>query len=184
MVDLLRRLATFLIRIRRSLRRRRTVGCRIVSDMPSAAELLEIDLRGKLNGQLSALESARTRAAVGLSVSGVVVGLFGPKLLSNPNDLALAATALFALTALLSVYVLIPHDMTLWPDGGGWLSWTKEHNENPQAGPVLALRMVTDMAEWYNSNESMLKRIQWALSLTFVGLTAQLVLWAAAVFAS
>jgi hypothetical protein len=164
------------------LRQRSKSYGRRVGGMSSAAELLVSDLRGKLNGQLSALESARTRAAVGLSVSGVVAGLFGPKLLSSPNNLALAAIALLGLTALLSVYVLIPHDMTLWPEGDGWLGWADEHNANELAGPTLALTMAKDMAVWYKSNESMLERVQWALTLAFVGLTVQLVLWTLSVF--
>ena len=40
--------------------------------MTSAAEMLVDNLRGKLDGQLTTLESARTRAAVALSVSGVI----------------------------------------------------------------------------------------------------------------
>lgn len=150
--------------------------------MPSPADLLVTDLRGKLNGQLSALESARTRAAVGLSVSGVVAGLFGTQLVSNPNDLALAAASLLGLTAILSIYVLMPHDMTLWPEGGAWLQWAKDHNTNDQAGPLLALTMATDMSGWYEKNTAMLNRIQWALGFSFVGLAIQLVLWTIATF--
>jgi hypothetical protein len=48
--------------------------------MASAGELLIAELRDKLDGQLKTLESARTRAGVAISASGVIAGLFAQHL--------------------------------------------------------------------------------------------------------
>jgi hypothetical protein len=153
-------------------------------EVSSAPDLLVTHLRDKLDGQLSSLESARTRAAVALSVSGVVAGLFGPKLLSNPGNLGLAAVAALIVTGVLSIYVLKPHDMTLWAQGGGWLKWAEDNKDDESSGTELALTMAKDMACWFGENKRMVTRVQWALSATFVGVGLQLILWSVAVIRS
>jgi len=148
--------------------------------MGTPADLLVEHLRGKLDGQLSALESARTRAAVGLSVSGVVAGLFGPKLLTSPNNFGRAAVASLFVTGLVAIYGLVPHNLTLYAKGGEWLKWAKDNNAEDRQ-PALALTMAEDMAGWYGKNSKMLTRVQWALGVTFLGVAVQLVLWTFAV---
>jgi hypothetical protein len=151
--------------------------------------MLVDNLRGKLDGQLAALESARTRAAVALSVSGVVAGLFGPGLLKSPGNLSLAAVASVVLSAAPAVYVLVPHKLRLWPEGDGWRAWLTEynawmteHNQPDQSEALLQSRMLDDMAKWYAANRPVLTGIQWAMAVSFVGVVVQLALWASATF--
>lgn len=157
--------------------------------MASAAEMLVDNLRGKLDGQVAGLESARTRAAVALSVSGVIAGLFGPDLLKSPGNLSLAAIASLIVTAVPAVYVLVPHKLTLWPKGDGWgkwlddyLKWAGDHDQPDNSQALLQSRMLSDMAAWYASNAPMLDKIQWAMAVSFFGVVLQLVFWTLAVF--
>jgi hypothetical protein len=157
--------------------------------MASAADLLVDNLRGKLDGQLSALESARTRAAAALSVSGVVAGLFGTDLLKSPSNLGLAAVASLIASAFPAIYVLIPHKLTLWPEADGWRTWLTEynnwvaaHNQPDNSQALLESRMLDDMAGWYAANRPMLSKIQWALAISFIGVVAQLIFWTLAAF--
>jgi hypothetical protein len=157
----------------------------------SAADLLVENLRGKLDSQLSALESSRTRAAAALSVSGVVAGLFGPGLLKSPGNLALAAVAAVIASAVPAIYVLVPHKLTLWPQGDGWRTWLTEysawvaaHNQPDNSEALLESRMLDDMAGWYAVNKPVLSKIQWALAASFIGVVAQLIFWALAAFRS
>jgi hypothetical protein len=157
--------------------------------MASAAELLVENLRGKLDGQLAALESARTRAAVALSVSGVIAGLFGPDLLTSPGNLSLAAIASLIVTAAPSIYVLVPHKLTLWPQGDGWRTWldqygrwVADHNQPDNSQALLESQMLSDMATWYATNRPVLDNVQWATAVSFIGVVLQLVFWALAAF--
>ena len=70
------------------------------------------------------------RAAVALSVSGVIAGLFGPDLLKSPGNLSLAAIASLTVTAVPAIYyVLAPHKLTQWPQGDGWRKWLEDYLE-------------------------------------------------------
>jgi hypothetical protein len=157
--------------------------------MASAAEMLVENLREKLDGQLATLESARTRAAVALSVSGVIAGLFGPGLLASPGNLSLAAVASLILTAAPAIYILVPHKLRLWPEGNGWRTWldqytrwVAEHNQPDNSEAILESRMLDDMATWYATNKPVLSKIQWALVISFIGVVVQLLFWALAAF--
>ena len=163
--------------------------------MTSPAELLLTEIRGKLNGQLTTLESVRTRAAVALSVSGVVAGLFGQHLFSHPGNWALAALAAFVAGAIPAIWILAPHGMTLAPEADGWIRFAVEHEarsreqlvsdsavKDPEAnGDVaaaqLAAQMLPSMATWYRDNEPTLKCIHVALVASFVGVVIQLACW-------
>lgn len=156
--------------------------------MASAAEMLVDNLRGKLDGQLAAVESARTRA-VALSISGVIAGLFGPGLLKSAGNLSLAAVASVVVTAVPAIYVLVPHRLRIWPEGDGWkewltkyTTWMKEHKQPDNSEALLQSRMLDDMTGWYTANRPVLDRIQWAMALSFAGVIVQLVLWALAAF--
>jgi hypothetical protein len=155
--------------------------------MAAAAAMLVDNLRGKLDGQLAALESARTRAAVALSISGVVAGLLGPGLLKAPGNLGLAAVASVVVTAVPAIYVLVPHGLTLWPEGDGWRTWLTEYTtwltetkqpDNSEA--LLQSSMLGDMTKWYTANRAVLRRKEWATALSFAGVIVELVLWALA----
>ena len=148
--------------------------------MSSAAELLLGEIRAKLDGQLSTMESIRTRAVAALSVSGVVGALFGAKLVGQRSWEAYVAIAAFVISSLVAIYALIPHGLRLRPIGEKWLKWATEHLHNPASGEVLALQMSEDMAEWYKGNQPKLKRLHWAIALAFVGVGVQLVFWVVA----
>lgn len=157
--------------------------------MASAAEMLVENLRGKLDGQVAALESTRTRAAVALSVSGVIAGLFGPDLLKSPGNLGLAAIASLIVTAAPAIYVLVPHKLTLWPQGDGWRKWLDEygqwvaaHHQPDNSQALLESRMLSDMATWYATNKPVLDKIQWAMAVSFIGVVLQLIFWTLAAF--
>lgn len=159
--------------------------------MASAAEILVDNLRGKLDGQLAALESARNRAAVALSISGVIAGLFAPSLLKSPGSLSLAAVASVVLTAVPAIYVLVPHRLTLWPEADGWRTWLTEyttwmtqHQQPDNSQALLQSRMLDDMAGWYAANRPVISKTQWAMAASFTGVIVQLILWALAAFTS
>jgi hypothetical protein len=67
--------------------------------MTSAAEILLPVIQGKLDGQRDAPESARTRAAVALTASGVIAGLFVTRLGKGVDNWELAALAAQTTTA-------------------------------------------------------------------------------------
>jgi hypothetical protein len=157
--------------------------------MASAADLLVENLRGKLDGQLAALESARTRAAAALSVAGVVAGLFGPGVLKSPGNLGLAAIGCLVASAVPAIYVLVPHRLVLWPQGDGWRTWltdyarwAEEHQQPDNSQALLESRMLDDMAVWYARNKPALDRIQWALAMSFAFVVAQILFWALGAF--
>jgi MFS family permease len=96
--------------------------------MSSPAELLLTEMRGKLDGQLATLESARTRASVALSVSGVIAGLFGQHLLTHPNNWTIAAIAAFVVGAIPAVWILTPHkNLRFSPKGKKWIRFAEGH---------------------------------------------------------
>lgn len=157
--------------------------------MTTAIELIVTDLRGKLNGQLAALESARTRAAVALSISGVAAGLFGPRLPEHPGGWYLAAIIALAVTGLLTLYVLKPRRLTLWPEGEGWRqwatdyqTWTEKYHQPDNSGALLASKMADNMSGWYVQNKDTINRTQWALTLAFLGVAVQLLCWTIPLF--
>jgi hypothetical protein len=165
----------------------------------SPAELLLSEIRGKVDGQLAALESVRTRAAVALSVSGVIAGLFGQKLSSSPNHWALAALAAFVIGATPAVWILTPHNLTIAPEADDWIrfaveheAWSREeliagtaHLDPETSGDVaaaqLAAQMLPSMAEWYKQNEPTLEKINQALAVSFVFVVVQLGCWAGSI---
>jgi hypothetical protein len=165
--------------------------------MTSPAELLLTELRGKLDGQLATLESVRTRAAVALSVSGVIAGLFGQHLVAHPDNWAVAALAAFVVGSAPAIWILAPHFLTVAPDAADWIRFAEEHEAwsrglrnageegtDPEAnGDVaaaqLAAQMLPSMAKWYTDNEPTLKWSHRALMAAFIGVVVQLVCWAA-----
>jgi hypothetical protein len=161
--------------------------------MTTAIELVISDLRGKLNGQLDGIESARTRAAVAFTIASAGVAVFAPHLDQHPGNLALAGAATFVATALACIYVLWPHNLTLWPKGDGWKDWTKKYkkylDENPtvaergdESAALLATQMADDMADWYQTNRGVYLRVQFFLAIAFGLAVVELVLWSLALF--
>jgi hypothetical protein len=164
--------------------------------MGSPAELLISEMRTKLDGQLATLESARTRAAVALSVSGVIAGLFAQHLIHPVGNWGLAALCAFVLGGAPALWILGPHDMTLSPKADDWIRFATQNDTwvrgqasqeipDPEATAELgtaelALQMVPSMNEWYGKNAPMLKRIHWCLALAFLAVIVQLICWAGA----
>jgi hypothetical protein len=164
--------------------------------MTSPAELLLSEIRGKVDGQLSTLESVRTRAAVALSVSGVVAGLFAQHLSVSPGNWTLGALAAFVVGAIPAVWILAPHKLTIAPKADDWIRFATEHEvwsreqlnagtaqDDPEtsgdlAAAQLAAQMLPSMADWYKANEPVLKCVHIALSAAFVGVVLQLGCWA------
>jgi len=162
--------------------------------MTTAIELVIADLRGKLNGQLSGIESARTRAAVAITIASAGVAVFAPHLFKHPGNLALAGASSFVATGLAGIYVLIPHNLIMWPRGDKWKDWTKEYkkylDENAasdlkdESAALLATQMADDMAEWYKKNRRVYTRVQYLLATAFTFSLVELALWTAALFRS
>ena len=162
--------------------------------MTTAIELVIADLRGKLNGQLAGIESARTRAAVAITIASAGVAVFAPHLFKHPGNLALAGASSFVATAVASIYVLIPHNLTMWPQGDKWKDWTKEYkkylDENAASGlkdessALLATQMADDMAKWYQENKCVYTHVQYLLATAFVFSLIELALWTGALFRS
>ncbi len=164
--------------------------------MGSPAELLLSEMRTKLDGQLATLESARTRAAVALSVSGVIAGLFAQHLTHPVGNWALAALAAFVVGGVPALWVLGPHKMTLSPNADDWIrfsteneAWVKGQMAQPTPDPQatgdlgtaeLAVRMLSDMNKWYGKNAPMLKWVHGCLAVAFLAVIVQLVCWAGA----
>jgi hypothetical protein len=158
--------------------------------MATAIELIVTDFRGKLDGQLAALESARTRASVALATSGVVAGLVLPNKLGHRPGIwfGLGVASLF-FTALCTLEIMRPRKLILWPEGDGRLDWSREYQayieEHPQedrSGEILIPQMADDMAGWYRSNKGRLTWIQRTLTAAFVGVALQFGFWGVALF--
>lgn len=162
--------------------------------MTTAIELVIADLRGKLNGQLGGIESARTRAAVAITIASAGVAVFAPHLFKHPGNLALAGASSFVATALASIYVLVPHNLIMWPQGDKWKDWTKQYkkylDENAasdlkdESAALLATQMADDMSEWYQKNKRVYTRVQYLLATAFTFSLVELALWTAALFRS
>jgi|ERR1019366_4746130 hypothetical protein len=168
----------------------------------SPAELLLSELRGKIDGQLATLESLRTRAAVALSVAGVIAGLFGQRLDSHPGNWVLAAIAAFLAGAIPAVWILAPHKMTIAPKADDWIRFAVEHeawsrqqltlnaerrdpeSEGDVGAAQLAAQMVTSMADWYKHNEPTLKWAHKAILVAFVAVVVQLACWSGSIIGS
>jgi hypothetical protein len=162
----------------------------------SAAELLLGELRTKLDGQLGTLESARTRAAVALSASGVVAGLFAQHLTRPIGNWGLAAMAALILGGLPSIWILGPHKMTLSPKADDWITFAmgddewvrgqaRQEKPDPEAtgelgASQLAVQMLPSLTKWYDDNGPMLGKIHMCLALAFLALVVQLLCWVAA----
>ena len=160
--------------------------------MTSAIEIIVTDFRGKLDGQLAALESARGRAAVALATSGVVAGLVLPnKLGHHPGTWFVLGVVALAFTALCTLEIMRPRKLTLWPEGQGRLDWSRqyqasiqEHPQEDKSGEVLIPQMAEDMAGWYKSNKVRLTWIQRVLTAAFFGVALQFAFWGVALFHS
>ncbi len=74
--------------------------------------------------------------------------------------------------------------MTMYAQGGAWLTWVEENNEDATATARFAIVLAKDMAKWYGENRSTLTRVQWALGATFVGVAVQLMMWTIAILLS
>jgi hypothetical protein len=162
----------------------------------SAAEVLLGELRTKVDGQIATLESARTRAAVALSASGVVAGLFAQHLTRPVGNWGLAALAAFVAGGLPAIWILGPHKMTVSPKGDEWITfatgndaWVRgqvqEDKPHPEAtgelgASELAVQMVSSLNGWYETNQSMLKWINRCIAAAFLALIVQLICWVAA----
>jgi hypothetical protein len=154
--------------------------------------------RAKVNGQLSDLESARTRAGVAIAASGVIVGLFAQHLTSHIGNWGLAALAAFVLGALPAIWILLPHKMTVTSKGNEWITWAAKwdafvaghvgkENASPMAnddrgGAQLALEMADSMRNWYGANVRTLNRVQRCVAIAFAAVLIQMVCWVGAVW--
>lgn len=163
--------------------------------MTSPGELLLAEMRTKLDGQLATLESVRTRAAVVLSVSGVIAGLFAGHLKQPIGNWGIAALAAFVIGNLPAIWILWPHKMTLSPKADDWIrfatendAWVRGQLTQPEPTPTatadfgaaeLALRMLPDMNDWYTANAPMLKKIHRCLAVAAGGVVIQLACWGA-----
>jgi hypothetical protein len=164
--------------------------------MTSPAEILLAEMRGKLDGQLATLESARTRAAVAVSASGIVAGLFAQHLTAPIGNWAIAALAAFVVGSLPAVWILLPHEMTLNPNAGKWIEWSATYDAfvrgnavqptpNPLAtsdlgGSQLAVSMLPSMQIWYEKNGPLLKKVHRCTTAAFAAVVVQLVCWGGA----
>jgi hypothetical protein len=161
--------------------------------MSSAAEILLPEIRGKLDGQRDALESARTRAAVALTLSGVVAGFFVQSKGKHVGNWEIAALVAFVVSGITGVYVLFGHKMRIVPVGRGWVDWAKDAERERRlavnaagppedtSGPHLAAQMADDMLRWYGLNKPMLSKVQAALAVTWAAVLLQILLWAISV---
>jgi hypothetical protein len=161
--------------------------------MTTAVELVIADLRGKLNAQLEGVESARTRAAVAITIASAGVAVFAPHLGKHPGNLALAGAGTFVGTAFASIYVLWPHRLALWPEGEKWKNWTKDykkyldenaatHDLQDESAALLATQMADDMVTWYQSNRKVYLRVQSVLAMAFALALSELGVWSLALF--
>jgi hypothetical protein len=165
--------------------------------MTSPAELVLAEIKAKVDGQLAALESARTRAGVAIAASGVIVGLFAQHLSSPIGNWGLAALAAFVVGGFPAIWILLPHKMTLNSKSNKWVEWAgawdtfvKDSLGLPDAsllanddrgGAQLALTMAKSLRGWYQENESTLDWVQRCVAASFAAVLIQMVCWVAAV---
>jgi hypothetical protein len=165
--------------------------------LTSPPELVMADWRAKVNGQLSDLESARTRAGVAIAASGVIVGLFAQHLTGHIGNWGLAALAAFVLGALPAIWILLPHKMTVTSKGNDWITWAGKWNafvagnvvqahpspmaNDDRGGAQLALEMADSMRNWYSENVPTLNRVQRCVAIAFAAVLIQMVCWVGAV---
>ncbi len=155
------------------------------------------ELRYKLDGQIKTLESARTRAGIAVSASGVIAGLFAQHLTSSIGNWGLAAIAAFVVSAFPAVWILMPHRMTLSPKAEEWIKFAADHNafvqgqvalKNPDRAATgdlgaaeLASVMVDSMNEWYAKNGPVLNAVHLSVAIAFAGVVVETVCWAGAI---
>jgi MFS family permease len=165
--------------------------------MASAGELLIAELRDKLDGQLKTLESARTRAGVAISASGVIAGLFAQHLKAPIGNWGLAAIAAFVVGTFPAVWILLPHRMTLSPKAAEWIDFAASHQKYVQAhlehvegdpnatgelgAAQLAVPMVKSMNGWYEKNGPLLNAVHLAVAIAFIGVVVQIICWAGSI---
>jgi len=164
--------------------------------MGSPAELLLSEMRTKLDGQLATLESARTRVAVLLSVSGVIAGLFAQNLKGHIGVWGIAALVAFVIGGIPAIWILGPHKMTLSPQADGWIEYAKkqfdfvkgqlgqEHPDPSATGDLgaaeLANVMLPSMQDWYSENNPILKWVHLGLAVSAAAVVAQMICWGVA----
>ncbi len=165
--------------------------------MTSPAELLVDEIRDKLDGQLATLESARTRAGVAVSASGVIAGLFAQHLKEPIGNWGVAAIAAFVVSVFPAVWILLPHRMTLSPKAGEWIDFAAKHDafvrgnldqqtRHPEASgdlgvAQLAVAMVESMNTWYAKNGPLLDAVHLCVGIAFAGVMVQIICWAGSI---
>jgi hypothetical protein len=161
--------------------------------MGSPAELLLDELRRKLDGQLSTLESVRTRTTVILSASAAVVGFFINRGIGHDNSWQQAALCLFVIGGVISGWIIAPHNLTLAPKGNDWIRYAKEHQVwkesqvdldgatrqslGDKGTETLAVAMAESMNTWYSDNAAVQKLVNLTFKFLMVIVLAQFVCW-------
>jgi hypothetical protein len=164
--------------------------------MSSPAELLLSEMRTKLDGQLATLESARTRVAVLLSVSGVIAGLFAQNLKGHIGGWGVAALVAFVVGGIPAIWILGPHKMTLSPKADGWIDYaqqqfdfvkgqmSEEHPDPTATGDIgaaeLANVMLPSMQIWYSSNAPILRWVNRGMAISAAAVVVQMICWGVA----
>jgi len=149
------------------------------TNAPAIAMLWE-EARRLLVRQEAALDTLRTQAVAALSVGALVAGLFGSHLVSAHVSAEAAwatgaALVLFALSAVLAVYVLAPHDWTFAHGLGAQLR--RVDDQEMIEAEDLAFGWAKEFEKWRTDNQRQLDRLMccflWACALT----GAQVVAW-------
>jgi hypothetical protein len=140
--------------------------------------------RAEVARQIDRLQSVRNRATAGLTVSALVAGLVGPKLLPHPSGYSIGAVVAVAMTTCAAMLTLYPwqilSDVRLEP----LLDWSKDFAADEDARARVALKIAARVDANYKLNNGVLKRLDVVLKFVLFGLGIQLILWLAAFVAS
>jgi hypothetical protein len=153
------------------------------TELRDAAVLLWEEARRQLERQEADLDSLKTRALATLSVAALVAGFFGSRVPKHPSALVtgfvVAALTLFAVSAALAVWVLLPRR-----EGWHFAHFTRGWTERLDALTLTPFTLAYNLAEHFEqyriANKAKLEHLQMAFLIACLLVGLQVVVWGVA----
>jgi hypothetical protein len=146
--------------------------------MSSLEETLLAQAQRQFDQQVANLESLRNRAVSVLGIGGVVAGLFVGRLDARLNGYSWAALALFLLTVLCAVFVVVPRGgPVLSEDLRSAFDWYQTYGRAPQATEAYLIGTATNLNRDNVLNRRTLRAVTTVFATECVLLGVQMLLW-------
>jgi hypothetical protein len=146
--------------------------------MSSLEETLLAQAQRQFDQHVANLESLRNRAVSVLGIGGVVAGLFVGRLDASLNGYSWAALALFLVTVLCAVFVVVPRGgPVLSEDLRSSFDWYRAYGSQPRAVDVYLVGIAANL----NRDNALNRRTLRAVTVVFAAectlLGVQMLLW-------